>query len=41
MFRAMFWPLIGGFVAFVLIAVLLGWIMDHAGSGDGDGAGGH
>lgn len=28
MFRAMFWPLIGGFIAFVLIAVLLGWITD-------------
>ena len=24
----MFWPLIGGFIAFVLLAVLLGWIMD-------------
>jgi hypothetical protein len=24
----MFWPLIGGFVAFVLVAVILGWIMD-------------
>jgi hypothetical protein len=28
MFRAMYWPLIGGFVAFVLLAVLMGWIMD-------------
>jgi hypothetical protein len=24
----MYWPLIGGFIAFVLLAVLLGWIMD-------------
>jgi hypothetical protein len=24
----MFWPLIGGFIAFVLFAVLMGWIMD-------------
>jgi hypothetical protein len=24
----MFWPLIGGFIAFVLIAILLGWILD-------------
>jgi hypothetical protein len=24
----MYWPLIGGFVAFVLLAILLGWIMD-------------
>jgi hypothetical protein len=23
-----FWPLIGGFIAFVLLAVLLGWILD-------------
>src|SRR5439155_8825943 len=22
----MFWPLIGGFIAFVLVAILLGWI---------------
>ncbi len=24
----MYWPLIGGFIAFVLIAILLGWILD-------------
>jgi hypothetical protein len=24
----MYWPLIGGFIAFILLAVLLGWIMD-------------
>jgi hypothetical protein len=23
----MFWPLIGGFIAFVLLSVLMGWIM--------------
>ena len=23
----MYWPLIGGFIAFVLIAVLLGWLL--------------
>ena len=34
----MYWPLIGGFIAFVLIAVLLGWIMDTS---RGDDAGGH
>jgi hypothetical protein len=28
MFSAMYWPLFGGFVAFVLFAVLMGWIMD-------------
>jgi hypothetical protein len=26
----MFWPLIGGFIAFVLVAVILGWIMDSS-----------
>ena len=25
---SMFWPLIGGFIAFVLVAILLGWILD-------------
>jgi hypothetical protein len=25
---AVFWPLIGGFIVFVLLAVLLGWILD-------------
>lgn len=24
----MYWPLIGGFVVFVLIALVLGWILD-------------
>ena len=28
MFPAMFWPLIGGLIAFVLFALLMGWIMD-------------
>jgi hypothetical protein len=32
----MFWPLIGGFIAFVLLAVILGWMMDPARHGDGD-----
>lgn len=36
MFRTMYWPLIGGFVAFVLISVLMGWIMDPDRHGDGD-----
>jgi hypothetical protein len=30
-----FWPLIGGFIAFVLLALLLGWILDPARRGDG------
>lgn len=28
MFASMFWPLIGGFIAFVLLAVMMGRIMD-------------
>lgn len=24
----MFWPLIAGFVAFVLLALILGWVLD-------------
>jgi hypothetical protein len=39
-FTAMYWPLIGGFVAFVLLAVLLGWVMDtsrHGGDANHDG----
>jgi hypothetical protein len=35
----MYWPLIGGFVAFVLVAIFLGWIMDtsrHGGRADHD-----
>ena len=35
--RAMYWPLIGGFIVFVLIAVLLGWITDTSRGGDADG----
>jgi hypothetical protein len=29
-----FWPLIGGFVVFVLLAVLMGWITDASRHGD-------
>ncbi len=32
----MFWPLIGGLVAFVLFAVLMGWLMDTDRRGDAD-----
>jgi F0F1-type ATP synthase assembly protein I len=32
-----FWPLAVGFIAFVLIAVLLGWILDPSRRGDTDG----
>jgi len=34
----MFWPLIGAFIAFVLFALLMGWIMDVPGR---DGGGPH
>jgi hypothetical protein len=30
----MYWPLIGGFIAFVLLAVFLGWLMDASRHGD-------
>jgi hypothetical protein len=26
----MFWPLIGGFIAFVLLAIIIGWVLDPA-----------
>ena len=37
MVRAMYWPLIGGFIAFVLFAVFMGWVMDTSRHGDRDG----
>jgi hypothetical protein len=33
----MFWPLIAGFVAFVLLAVFMGWVMDTSRHGERDG----
>jgi hypothetical protein len=36
----MYWPLIGGFIAFVLLAVFLGWLMDPS-RHDGAGRDGH
>jgi hypothetical protein len=30
----MFWPLIGGFIAFVALTLLIGWIMDSSRHGD-------
>ena len=35
MFPRMFWPLIGGLIAFILVAVFMGWLMDR-GSAGGD-----
>jgi hypothetical protein len=34
MFTVMYWPLLGGFIAFVLLAVVMGWIMDPSRRGD-------
>jgi hypothetical protein len=36
MFMSMYWPLVGGFVAFILLAVLMGWIMDTDRHGPSD-----
>jgi hypothetical protein len=36
MFCAMYWPLLGGFIAFVLFALIMGWIMDPSRHGDAD-----
>jgi uncharacterized integral membrane protein len=27
-FAPMYWPLIGGFIAFVLLTILIGWVVD-------------
>lgn len=36
MFTPMYWPLLGGFVAFVLFALLMGWVTDRTRRGDTD-----
>jgi hypothetical protein len=36
----MFWPLVGGFIGFVLVAILLGWILDPSRRNDA-GSDGH
>jgi hypothetical protein len=36
MFCAMYWPLLGGFIAFVLLSLILGWVMDPSRRGDVD-----
>jgi F0F1-type ATP synthase assembly protein I len=33
----MYWPLIGGFIAVVLITILIGWITDSSRRGDDQG----
>jgi hypothetical protein len=32
----MYWPLIGGFIAFVVLAVFMGWLLDPSRRGDTD-----
>ena len=41
MFTAMYWPLIGGFIAFVLFAIFMGWLMDPSRHGGDSGQDGH
>jgi hypothetical protein len=35
----MYWPLVGGLIAFILLAVFLGWVMDTSRHGDADSDG--
>jgi hypothetical protein len=37
----MFWPLIGAFVGFVLLAVLIGWWIETSGQDNGANSGDH
>ena len=37
----MYWPLIGGFIAFVLFAVFMGWVMDTSRHGGSENDKGH
>ncbi len=30
MFMRMYWPLLGGFIVFVLFALLMGWLTDSS-----------
>ena len=36
MVRVVYWPLIGGFIALVLVTILLGWIVDRPPNGNAD-----
>jgi hypothetical protein len=31
-----YWPLLGGFIALILLAIVLGWILDPARHRDGE-----
>jgi hypothetical protein len=32
-----YWPLLGGFIAFIVLSVILGWILSGSRRGDADG----
>jgi hypothetical protein len=34
MFRGMYWPLIAGFIAFLLLLILIGWAVDRSAAKD-------
>ena len=36
MVRGMYWPLLGGFIAFIILALIMGRIMDPSRHGDVD-----
>jgi hypothetical protein len=36
MFPSMYWPLLGGFIAFLLFAIFMGWVLDPKRHGDAD-----
>jgi hypothetical protein len=36
MFTAMYWPLVGGFIALLLVTILIGWLTDSKRRGDAD-----
>lgn len=34
MFRGMYWPLIAGFIAFLLLLILIGWAVERSAAQD-------
>jgi hypothetical protein len=32
----MYWPLVGGFIAFILLTILVGWLVDPSRHGGSD-----
>ena len=36
-FRGMYWPLISGFIAFLLLLILIGWAVDRSAAKDSKG----